>query len=123
MILPYLDSIGMELKLPSISCKSRWLEYENFLQLCYEARIEVFVRIVISQDTEPAQLEHSARLVAAGNPAISVFLQPVTPLNSTEQFRDFPLSVPTPKQVIDWQALIKKSLKLFRTIPQTQKMV
>ncbi|MGD1914556.1 MAG: 7-carboxy-7-deazaguanine synthase QueE [Rivularia sp. (in: cyanobacteria)] len=123
MILPYLDSVGMDLKLPSVSGESRWQEHENFLQLCYDAQIEVFVKIVISQDTDPAELKHSARLVAAVNPAIPVFLQPVTPLNSTEQFGDSTLCVPTPKQVIDWQALMKKSLKSVRIVPQTHKML
>ncbi|MEO1378398.1 MAG: 7-carboxy-7-deazaguanine synthase QueE [Cyanobacteria bacterium J06635_10] len=123
MILPYLDSVGMDLKLPSVSGESRWQEHENFLQLCYDARIEVFVKIVISHDTDPAELKHSARLVAAVNPAIPVFLQPVTPLNSTEKFGDFTLCVPTPKQVIDWQALMKKFLKSVRIVPQTHKML
>ncbi|AFY55193.1 organic radical activating enzyme [Rivularia sp. PCC 7116] len=123
MILPYLDSVGMDLKLPSVSGESRWQEHENFLQICYEAQIEIFVKIIISQNTNPAELKRSAELVAAVNPAIPVFLQPVTPLGSTEQLTDFPLIVPTPKQVIDWQALMKNFLKSVRVVPQTHKMI
>lgn len=123
MILPYLDSVGMDLKLPSVSGESRWLEHENFLQLCYEAQIEVFVKIIISQDTDLSELKRSAELIAAVNPTIPVFLQPVTPLKITEQFTDFPLIAPTPKQVINWQTLMKKFLKSVRVVPQTHKMI
>ena len=123
MILPYLDSVGMDLKLPSVSGESRWQEHENFLKLCYDSQIEVFVKIIISQDTDLAELKRSAQLIAAVNPTIPVFLQPVTPLNSTEQLSDRPVLAPTPKQVIDWQALMKNFLKSVRVIPQTHKMI
>ncbi len=122
-ILPYLDSVGMDLKLPSVSGENRWQEHQNFLQLCYDAQIEVFVKIIISQDTDSAELKRSAQLVAGVNPTIPVFLQPVTPLKSTEQFSDSPVLAPTPKQVIDWQALMKNSLKSVRVVPQTHKML
>lgn len=123
MILPYLDSIGMDWKLPSVSGESRWQEHQNFLRLCYDAQIEVFVKIVISQDTDPEELKRGAGLIAAVSPAIPVFLQPVTPLNPTEQFTDYPVLAPTPKQVLDWQALIKNYLKSVRVIPQTHKTI
>lgn len=122
-ILPYLDSVGMDFKLPSVSGENCWQEHQNFLQLCYEAPIEFFVKIIISQDTDPKELKHSAELVAGINPTIPVFLQPVTPLNSTEQFSDLTVLAPTPKQVIDWQALMKNFLKSVRVVPQTHKML
>ncbi len=123
MILPYLDSVGMDLKLPSVSGESRWQEHEKFLRMCYEARIEVFVKMIISDDTDSAELKRSAELIAAVDPTIPVFLQPVTPLSSTEQFTDLPVLAPTPKQVIDWQALMKKFLRSVRVVPQTHKMI
>ena len=122
-ILPYLDSVGMDLKLPSVSGESRWQEHENFLQICYEARIEVFVKIIISRDTDVAELKRSAQLIAAVNPTIPVFLQPVTPLTLTQQNGDLAMVTPTPKQVIDWQALMKNFLKSVRVVPQTHKMI
>ncbi|NJL77959.1 MAG: 7-carboxy-7-deazaguanine synthase QueE [Richelia sp. SM2_1_7] len=123
MILPYLDSVGMDLKLPSVSGENRWQEHEIFLKLCYEAQIEVFLKIIISQNTNPSELKRSAQLVAAVNPTIPVFLQPVTPLKPAEQFTDLPLLAPTPQQVIDWQALMKNHLKSVRVVPQTHKML
>lgn len=123
MILPYLDSVGMDLKLPSVSGESHWLEHEKFLQLCYDARVEVFVKIIISQDTDTVELKHSAQLVAGINPTIPIFLQPVTPLTPTEKFTDAPAIAPTPKQVIDWQALMKQFVNFVRVVPQTHKML
>ncbi len=123
MILSYLDSVGMDLKLPSVSGENRWQEHQFFLKLCYDARVEVFVKIIISQDTDPSELKDSALLVATVNPAIPVFLQPVTPLNTTEKFTLPPVVAPTPKQVIDWQALMKKYLNSVRVVPQTHKMI
>ncbi len=122
-ILPYLDSVGMDFKLPSTSGESRWQEHAACLQLCYDGSIEVFVKIIISGQTAAEELQHSAELVAAVNPAIPVFLQPMTPLSPSQQFSQIQLSAPNPDQVLHWQALMKQSLKYVRVIPQTHKMI
>lgn len=82
-ILPYLDSVGMDFKLQSTSGESRWEEHAKCLQLCHNAKLEVFVKIIVSQNTDLAELERSALLVAGVNPEIPVFLQPVTPLETS----------------------------------------
>jgi organic radical activating enzyme len=123
MILPYLDSIGMDLKLPSVSGESRWQEHAEFLQRCYQAEVEVFVKMIISSQTEPAELERSAELVAAVSPEIPVFLQPVTPLEPSQQFGGNPILAPSPEQVLTWQAAMKRSLKQVRVVPQTHKLL
>lgn len=119
MILPYLDSVGMDLKLPSVSGESHWQEHAQFLQLCYNSIFEVFVKIIVSQNTDPAELERSALLVAQVSPSIPVFLQPVTPLESSA----LPVLAPSPDQVLSWQALMKRFVKLVRVVPQTHKML
>ena len=123
MILPYLTTVGMDMKLPSVSGESLWEQHEQFIQMCNENQTEVFVKIIISQDTDPSELKRSAELVAGVNPTIPIFLQPVTPLSLTEKLTDSPMVVPSPKQVIDWQALMKNLLKSVRVIPQTHKMI
>ncbi len=122
-ILPYLDSIGMDFKLPSTSGETRWHEHAACLQLCYDSEREVFVKIIISGQTDTAELQHAAELVAMVNPTIPVFLQPMTPLPSSQQFSPIQLSAPKPDQVLHWQALMKQSLKHVRVIPQTHKMI
>jgi len=123
MILPYLDSVGMDFKLPSTSGESRWQEHAKFLQLCYDGQLEVFVKIIVSQKTDPAELERSALLVAAVSSEIIVFLQPVTPLETPVAFTKIPLLAPAPAQVLNWQALMKQFVKQVRVVPQTHKML
>jgi 7-carboxy-7-deazaguanine synthase len=123
MILPYLDSVGMDLKLPSVSGENYWQEHAQFLQFCQKSQVEVFVKIVISQQTNPAELERSAVLIAEHSPKISVFLQPVTPLAESEKFSDIELLAPFPEQVLNWQALMKRYIKHVRVVPQSHKML
>lgn len=122
-ILPYLDSVGMDLKLPSVSGEERWEEHAKFLQSCYQSSLEVFIKIIISRQTDTADLERSAQLVADISPEIPVFLQPVTPIDSVSQAAKEPMTAPTPAQVLTWQAQMKRALKHVRAIPQTHKML
>ncbi|AFY33955.1 Radical SAM domain protein [Calothrix sp. PCC 7507] len=123
MILPYLDCVGMDLKLPSVSGESHWPEHAKFLQLCYDAPLDVFVKIIVSDQTDPDELERSALLVADVSPNIPVFLQPVTPLLASEQFTKSPVLAPSPEQVLVWQALMKRFVAHVRVVPQTHKML
>ena len=119
MILPYLDSIGMDIKLPSVSGEDYWEIHQKFLSLCYESETEVFVKIIISDETKINELEQAANLISECNINIPVFLQPVTPLVNV---KNSPLA-PLPEQVLEWQGLMKRRLKQVRVIPQTHKMI
>ncbi|PSO80484.1 MAG: radical SAM protein [Cyanobacteria bacterium QS_4_48_99] len=133
MVLPYLDWVGMDMKLPSVSGEQRWTAHAEFLRRCCDASVGVFVKLIVSSHTEPAELEHSARLVAAVNPEIPVFLQPVTPLE--EPLAAGMVSPPSAEQVLTWQTLMKRTtylngdsaerrmLKQVRVVPQTHKMI
>ncbi|CAA9578449.1 7-carboxy-7-deazaguanine synthase [uncultured Synechococcales cyanobacterium] len=118
MILPYLDIIGMDVKLPSVSGEVLWQAHREFLEHAITAPVELFVKIIISQQTELADLVKAAKMVAATNPQIPVILQPVTPLDCSGA-----LLAPTPEQVLTWQTLMKHSLKSVRVIPQTHKAI
>lgn len=119
MVLPYLDSVGMDIKLPSVSGEDRWGSHAEFLLLCHESPLEVFVKLIIDGNTNPTELELSAQLVADVDPKIPVFLQPVTPLASSE----YSVGSPLPEQVLAWQSLMKRTLKQVRVVPQTHKMI
>ncbi|MEB3181319.1 MAG: 7-carboxy-7-deazaguanine synthase QueE [Nostocaceae cyanobacterium] len=123
MILPYIDSVGMDFKLPSVSGENRWQEHELFLQRCYFSQVDVFVKIIVSHQTDLADLERSAQIVATVSPEIPVFLQPVTPLEGTQQLAATPIMAPTPEQVLNWQVLMKRFVKHVRVVPQTHKML
>ncbi len=123
LILPYLDSVGMDLKLPSVSGESYWQKHAQCLKLSHDSRLNVFVKIIISQNTDSTELERSALLVADVSPDIPIFLQPVTPLAESQELTKMPILAPSPEQVLKWQALMKKFVKHVRVVPQTHKML
>ncbi|WP_017653624.1 7-carboxy-7-deazaguanine synthase QueE [Fortiea contorta] len=122
-ILHYLDSVGMDLKLPSVSGESHWQKHAEFLRLCYDSHVDVFVKIIVSDKTDAAELERSALLVTGVSPHIPVFLQPVTPLSPAENLTNLPTLAPSPEQVLTWQALMKRLGAQVRVVPQTHKML
>jgi len=123
MILPYLDAVGMDLKLPSVSGEEHWQAHAKFLQLCHNSSLDVFVKIIISQNTHSDELKQAALLIADISTTIPVFLQPVTPLATSAQFTPTPILAPTPDQVLMWQALMKEFIPQVRVVPQTHKML
>lgn len=119
-ILPALDLIGMDIKLPSVSGESRWEAHRAFLELCHAAGVETFVKTIVAAHTNTADLQQMATLIAAIDPKIPVFLQPVTPLPVPHAETIVP---PSPEQVLTWQAQLKQSLASVRVIPQTHKAI
>lgn len=123
LVLPYLDSVGMDVKLPSVSGETLWSAHAEFLQLCHEAEVEVFIKAIISQETTQEDLESLTELVDRIDPVIPVFLQPVTPLTVPLAAGQVPMTAPAPEQVLAWQTKIKRTLKQVRVIPQTHKWI
>lgn len=123
LILPYLDSVGMDIKLPSVSGENYWNEHAEFLQACHQAGVEVFIKAIVSSQTDAQDLAKATELVAAINPEIPVFLQPATPLTPSQQFGGIQVEAPDPTQVLNWQTTMKRELKRVRVIPQTHKML
>ncbi len=118
-ILPMLDCVGMDLKLPSVSGEIHWSTHAQCLELCHAAGVDLFCKLIISADTESRDLTCAAQLVKAVSSSISVILQPVTPLSDKEAVS----RPPTPRQVLDWQVLMKAHLPSVRVIPQTHKII
>ncbi|MFB2934542.1 7-carboxy-7-deazaguanine synthase QueE [Aerosakkonemataceae cyanobacterium BLCC-F154] len=118
MVLPYLDSVGMDIKLPSVSGENYWSAHQEFLKLCHDANVETFVKLIVSSQTNPKELELAGELVANCDPKIPIFLQPVTPIPNQPT-----ILAPAPDLVLEWQGLMKRFVKQVRVIPQTHKMI
>lgn len=74
-IISGIDFIAMDIKLPSSTKgKAYWKEHEEFLKLA--ARKEVFIKVVISNETTKDDVLKAARLVADIDPDILFILQP-----------------------------------------------
>jgi 7-carboxy-7-deazaguanine synthase len=120
-ILPYLDLVGMDIKLPSVSGENHWSEHQEFLKICHDRGLEVFTKIIISETTNPDELRQAAQLIAQVNDRTIAFLQPMTPLEIPHTHP--PLAAPLPAQVLAWQALMKEYLCSVRVVPQTHKTI
>lgn len=120
-ILPYLDLVGMDIKLPSVSGETHWEKHGEFLRSCRDAGVEVFVKTIVSQTTAVDELRQAAQLVAAVDERIAIFLQPMTAL--AEPHTNPQLTAPHPAQVLAWQAVMKEYLPQIRVVPQTHKML
>ncbi len=76
-LLPQLDYISMDIKLPSVAGQGAlWDQHRVFLQLACQK--QVFVKVVFSQQTPPEELEQAAMLVAETAPDVDLILQPCT---------------------------------------------
>lgn len=110
-VLPYVDFISMDIKLPSTTGRQCWQEHREFLQLA--ASKAVFVKIVVAGQSTLTELQQAFKLVAAVDPAIPVILQPVTPLHGCRPV--------TPEAMLSYQETALTLLDNVRVIPQTHK--
>jgi len=77
-----VDIFALDLKLPS--CPGVKLDWEDARRCLAAVRgREAFVKIVVLEDSDPAEVARAARLVRETDPAIRVVLQPVTPVSES----------------------------------------
>lgn len=112
-VLPYIDIISMDIKLPGTSGKHYWQEHHEFLRLATAK--DVFVKIVIAAQNTKEELCQAFALVAGIDDTIPVILQPVTPVNGCEAI--------SPDNMLAHQAQALTLLKNVRVIPQTHKLM
>ncbi|HQP10327.1 MAG TPA: 7-carboxy-7-deazaguanine synthase QueE [Candidatus Omnitrophota bacterium] len=111
-IIEDVDIIAMDLKLPSSTqCRPFWNEHEEFLRIA--RRKEVFIKTVISGDTEREDILRSVDLVAAIDPGIMYILQP----NSSDDQRR------VIQKCLEYQKDCLQKLKNVRIIPQVHKFL
>ena len=111
-VLPAVDFVAMDIKLPSVSGQpGTWAAHRKFLELCAAARVETFVKLVVSRATAEAELRRAARQVAAVAPQVPVILQPASPHAGVR--------APLAAQLERWQLLaLAAGLQDVRVIPQ-----
>lgn len=112
-VLPYIQIISMDLKLPSVTGKPYWQQHYQFLRLATAK--EVFVKLVITGQTGAHEFKQAIDLVAAVHAGIPLILQPVSPCNAS--------TAVTPASMLAYQAEALKQLENVRVIPQTHKFM
>jgi len=74
-VIDHVDIVSMDLKLPSSAkCQPYWDEHAAFLKIACDK--DVFVKTVVSSETDSAEIIQSAALVADVDPSTPYFLQP-----------------------------------------------
>lgn len=112
-LMPHLDYIGMDFKLPSTSgCANLWDAHRAFLETA--SKTSVFVKIVVDQGTEDWEIERSCQMIMDVNPGIPLILQPMTLANGT-------VALPA-LRMLELQELCS-GLNEVRVIPQTHKFM
>ncbi len=111
-LIDNIDIIAMDIKLPSSTkCQPFWQEHREFLKIA--RRKEVFIKTVISSDTERDDILTSIDLVADVDPEILYILQP----NYFDQQNG------VMKKCLEYQKDCLLRLKNARIIPQMHKIL
>lgn len=112
-ILEDVDIISMDIKMPGITGKDLWEQHRSFMDIGKEK--ELYVKMVISDETQEDEFHHAVKLMAGVVPQAMCILQPVTPCGGCK--------AASPQKVLQYQAYALRYLSDVRVIPQTHKMI
>lgn len=114
LLIDQIDIIGMDIKIPSTSgCTDLWEDHRRFLETA--ARKEVFVKVVVGEETEDWEIIRACETVSAVDRAIPLILQPVTRAGGRIGIN--------PLKALEFQEIACRFLKEVRVIPQTHKFM
>lgn len=113
-VLRFVDTIAMDIKLPSGQKVNRasWARHRDFLNLAKKK--DVFVKIVVTDKTTKEEIKKAISIVDDMDPQIPLVLQPVTPANRVKKRVSL-------NKLIEFQQLAKRVLDDVRIIPQIHK--
>lgn len=113
-VIEHIDYVSMDIKLPSTSgCTDLWEKHREFLRA---SRVkQVFVKLVISDETEDWEIHKACDIIASVDTSIPCVLQPVTSVDGTIAI--------SPLKVLELQELVAGCLSEVRVIPQTHRFM
>ena len=113
ILLPRVDVVSMDLKLPSNTGEPEfWEEHREFLAV---AGTKAYVKILVDDSTDEAELERAAELVRTTAPEVPVFLQPITQGDKRAMIRQPALH--------RYFSVVRSRVADVRVLPQTHKMI
>jgi organic radical activating enzyme len=117
-VIEWVDVVAMDVKLSSVTKEpNTFPAHWQFLKTCRDFDVEVFVKMVLSAETNEGELIEAAKGIRkAGGADTLVVLQPMTKAARTD-------AVPTGQQLLHWQDKVSSVLPNVRVIPQTHKML
>lgn len=119
IVLPHLDVVCADIKLPSATQQAPiWEMHERFLLALVSvddtSRLD-FAKCVVTDAAQPEEIETAARLILGIDPEMPLVLQPVTPIREG-------VSAPSAQHILDLQAVAKRHLRRVRVIPQMHRV-
>ena len=113
-VIGLVDVVAMDIKLPS-STKDKhfWEEHLEFLKAARAK--EVFIKMVITDETSDADIEKAVALIESVDRGIILIFQPAS------AFGEFN-GVPESSRLLDWQKRAQSRLKDVRVMPQLHKI-
>lgn len=112
-VLPYIDIISMDIKLPKTTGRVLWREHSEFLSLARAK--DVFVKLVIEEGMDIRHFDQAVKLIADIGRDILLVLQPVSPFNGCKAI--------VPEKIIEVHNRALRQLENVRVIPQTHKFI
>jgi len=114
LVIDHVDIIGMDIKIPSTSgCIDLWDDHRRFLEAA--AGKNVFVKIVVGEQTQDWEILRASELVAAVGRQIPLILQPVTGAGGKVAVN--------PVRALELQEIACRQLCEVRIIPQAHKFM
>ena len=111
-VIDGIDVISMDLKLPSSTKdKEYWDDHENFLKLARDK--EMFVKVVVTNDTDEADVLKAAVLIESINPDMLFIIQP----------NSFEMKEGVVDKCVSLEQVVSNYLNNVRVIPQMHKML
>lgn len=115
-VLPHVAIVSMDLKCPSNTGeRARWDEHDACLRLATAAGRDVYVKMPVDDGTRPEEVETGARLVAAVDPSVPLFLTPITASDGRLEIR--------PDGLERLHALASRCHPDVRVLPQLHKLL
>jgi 7-carboxy-7-deazaguanine synthase len=113
-VLPYVDIVSMDVKLPSNSGeRALWDEHRAFLRQALGRT--VYVKVPVDGATREEEVSEAARLVAGASRDVTVFLQPIlSPSGESEV---------TPERLECFYDLSVAHLRDVRVMPQAHRLL
>lgn len=117
-VLPYLDAIAADIKLPSTTGEPLdWDATERFFRLIAQAPVQACAKIVVTPDINEGEFKQAVELLTRLHPfPPALILQPVTPAR-------FVRETPSRELLLHLASLAQKRLPDVRIVPQVHKLI
>ena len=114
-VIDDVQMVSMDMKLPSDTGEDHWEAHSRFLQTAVQAQKDIYVKIVVSDESARAEFDRAISIIEAVDPAVLLVLQPITPMGGLHPAK--------PQKLLDWQSRAMARLHDVRVIPQTHRMM